>query len=271
MGETTTAADLRAVLGYAECLLTVTTVSAVESVLLAGLAELVRADAATLHETDLATPRQVTVGWPPGRLTLGLAERLGPLLLSHPFAAVYQRQLAGRAPRAPFRISDLLSRREWRSAPLRTEALTDTDDQLGLVLATRSGTIRNVLLSRQGRSFTDRERDLVALATRHVAVAADRVWRGGAVGLQTMPRAAWVPLVGRTGPVVGPGIPLSVLSAREEQVLALVAAGLTDAQAARRLGLSPRTVSKHLERVYARLGVPNRAAAVVAWAAGQSR
>lgn len=54
------------------------------------------------------------------------------------------------------------------------------------------------------------------------------------------------------------------LSRRERQVLDLVADGLTNAEIAEVLGLSPLTVKKHLERVYARLGVANRAAAVAA-------
>jgi DNA-binding CsgD family transcriptional regulator len=49
-----------------------------------------------------------------------------------------------------------------------------------------------------------------------------------------------------------------MLTPRARQVLTLVADGLTDAQIARRLGISPRTVSKHLERTYATLGVTNR-------------
>jgi DNA-binding CsgD family transcriptional regulator len=51
------------------------------------------------------------------------------------------------------------------------------------------------------------------------------------------------------------------LSAREAEVLRLVADGLTDAQAAQRLYLSPRTVGQHLRSVYKKLGVPSRAAA----------
>jgi DNA-binding CsgD family transcriptional regulator len=54
----------------------------------------------------------------------------------------------------------------------------------------------------------------------------------------------------------------SGLSQRERQVLTLVADGLTDAQVARRLGIRPATVSRHLHRVYTRYGVANRAAAV---------
>ena len=51
------------------------------------------------------------------------------------------------------------------------------------------------------------------------------------------------------------------LTAREVEVLRLVAEGLTDAQVAERLTLSPRTVSQHLRSVYNKLGVSSRAAA----------
>jgi DNA-binding NarL/FixJ family response regulator len=54
------------------------------------------------------------------------------------------------------------------------------------------------------------------------------------------------------------------LTAREEQVLRLVADGLTDAAIGHRLGCSPRTVDKHLEHIYRRLGVSCRTAAIAA-------
>jgi DNA-binding CsgD family transcriptional regulator len=54
------------------------------------------------------------------------------------------------------------------------------------------------------------------------------------------------------------------LTGRQRQVLSLVAGGLTDAAIGRRLGCSPRTVDKHLEHVYRRLGVSCRTAAVAA-------
>jgi non-specific serine/threonine protein kinase len=54
----------------------------------------------------------------------------------------------------------------------------------------------------------------------------------------------------------------SLLSARETEVLALVAEGLTNPQVAQRLYLSPRTVGQHLRSVYRKLGVSSRAAAV---------
>jgi predicted ATPase/DNA-binding CsgD family transcriptional regulator len=51
------------------------------------------------------------------------------------------------------------------------------------------------------------------------------------------------------------------LSARQVEVLRLVADGLTDAEVAARLSISPRTVGQHLHSVYNKLGVPSRAAA----------
>jgi predicted ATPase/DNA-binding CsgD family transcriptional regulator len=51
------------------------------------------------------------------------------------------------------------------------------------------------------------------------------------------------------------------LSARELDVLRLVAQGLSDAQVAERLVLSPRTVNAHLTSIYNKLGVNSRSAA----------
>jgi DNA-binding CsgD family transcriptional regulator len=51
------------------------------------------------------------------------------------------------------------------------------------------------------------------------------------------------------------------LSARELEVLRLVAAGLTNAQVAERLFLSPHTINSHLTAIYNKLGVSGRNAA----------
>jgi DNA-binding CsgD family transcriptional regulator len=52
------------------------------------------------------------------------------------------------------------------------------------------------------------------------------------------------------------------LTAREVEVLRLVAEDLSDAEVAERLYLSPRTVSQHLRSVYNKLGVNSRGAAI---------
>jgi HD-GYP domain-containing protein (c-di-GMP phosphodiesterase class II) len=53
------------------------------------------------------------------------------------------------------------------------------------------------------------------------------------------------------------------LTARETEVLALLAKGLINKQIARQLSISARTVGKHVEHVYAKLGVSSRAAAAL--------
>jgi DNA-binding NarL/FixJ family response regulator len=58
------------------------------------------------------------------------------------------------------------------------------------------------------------------------------------------------------------GGPAPELSARETEVLALVARGLTNAEIGRRLYLSEATVKTHLLRASAKLGVSGRTAAV---------
>jgi len=52
------------------------------------------------------------------------------------------------------------------------------------------------------------------------------------------------------------------LTAREEEVLRLVAQGLTDAQVASMLVISPRTVNTHLRSIYSKLHLASRHAAI---------
>lgn len=59
------------------------------------------------------------------------------------------------------------------------------------------------------------------------------------------------------------------LSSREAEVLSLVARGLTDGQIAHELYLSARTVAKHLEHAYAKLGAHTRSEAVALLLNGQ--
>ena len=54
---------------------------------------------------------------------------------------------------------------------------------------------------------------------------------------------------------------LNELTAREVEVLRLVAQGLTDAQIAETLVISPRTVNAHLRSIYSKLNITSRHAA----------
>ena len=95
---------------------------------------------------------------------------------------------------------------------------------------------RQILFRTGGPDFTDRDALLLHLLRPHLI----------ALHLRQRRRAAGVP----------------ELTPRQMQVLRLVAAGCTNAQAGRALGLSEATVRKHLENAFARLDVNTRTAAV---------
>jgi DNA-binding CsgD family transcriptional regulator len=58
----------------------------------------------------------------------------------------------------------------------------------------------------------------------------------------------------------------AVLTRREEEVLSLVSLGLTNAEVATELRIATRTVGKHLEHVYEKLGARTRTGALARWA-----
>ncbi|MCR9162594.1 MAG: LuxR C-terminal-related transcriptional regulator [bacterium] len=57
-------------------------------------------------------------------------------------------------------------------------------------------------------------------------------------------------------------VPAEALSDRELEVLGLVAMGMSNAEASRKLFIAPSTVKKHLEHIYGKLGVNRRTQAV---------
>jgi DNA-binding NarL/FixJ family response regulator len=94
---------------------------------------------------------------------------------------------------------------------------------------------RRVLFFRTGRvDFSDRDRMLLTLLRPHLAECYAR----------------------------GENAAPTELTARQRQLMRLVAEGKTNAEIAAELVLSPYTVRKHLENIFARLGVTTRAAAV---------
>lgn len=72
-------------------------------------------------------------------------------------------------------------------------------------------------------------------------------------------RAAGAPTRRRGGATVPPELRRRGVTGREAEVLALVAAGLSNAEVARRLYLSPRTVETHVANLLAKTGAAGRA------------
>ena len=79
---------------------------------------------------------------------------------------------------------------------------------------------------------------------------------------RTVPRPG-----GGEGPATnGDGVGEShALSAREAEVMSLIADGQTNGQIAARLFLAEKTVKNHVRRIYSKLGVGNRPAAIAYW------
>jgi DNA-binding CsgD family transcriptional regulator len=57
------------------------------------------------------------------------------------------------------------------------------------------------------------------------------------------------------------------LSAREMEVMSLIADGRTNGEIAARLFLAEKTVKNHVRRIYSKLGVGSRPAAIACWRA----
>ena len=141
--------------------------------------------------------------------------------------------------------------RSFRSSGVYADVVRKIGIDEMLALALKPGNLHVCIsLNRTGPDFTPAAVDLLTrlrpLLTRRIARLAASRANQVAVG----ERVTW------------PG--RADLTPRQEQVLRLVASGLTDAAIAHRLGCSPRTVDKHLEHIYRRLGVSCRAAAIAA-------
>ena len=55
------------------------------------------------------------------------------------------------------------------------------------------------------------------------------------------------------------------LSAREAEIMSLIAGGRTNGEIAAQLFLAEKTVKNHVNRIYAKLGVGSRDAAITQW------
>jgi DNA-binding CsgD family transcriptional regulator len=66
------------------------------------------------------------------------------------------------------------------------------------------------------------------------------------------------------------GVDENGLSAREREVMSLIAGGHTNGEIAAHLFLAEKTVKNHVRRIYSKLGVHNRSAAIAQWLAART-
>jgi DNA-binding CsgD family transcriptional regulator len=130
-------------------------------------------------------------------------------------------------------------------------------------------------LDRVGAALEDLEALLLAAEAKAAAARAHRATGRDASANASQERAAALVAAcqGARTPGLGPALPVSVLTPREREVAMLAAAHTPSREIATRLHLSVRTVDNHLGRVYAKLGVSNRAqlATLLELGAGSTR
>jgi DNA-binding CsgD family transcriptional regulator len=147
--------------------------------------------------------------------------------------------------RSIIKISDFYSARQWHSTGMYSDIYRpqEYEHSLMLTLSDPAGltagpgrTVKLFFFRGPGPDFSERDRALLTLLRPHLHQAyldAERHRH-----------------------------PTPTLTPRQNDLLRLVAAGHTNTQIARRLGISEGTVRTHLENVYERLQVTSRAAAV---------
>jgi DNA-binding NarL/FixJ family response regulator len=98
----------------------------------------------------------------------------------------------------------------------------------------------------------------------HLADAVRTVYRGDALLAPAVTRRLVARFVASQPAVSAPARQLEALTAREREVLQMVARGLSNGEIAAALVLSEATVKTHVGRVFTKLGLRDRAQAVVA-------
>jgi DNA-binding CsgD family transcriptional regulator len=186
-------------------------------------------------------------------------EAFARFALQNPLAEWHLRTRDGR----PLRFSDIVTAEQFHATDLYREvyAQIGVEYQIAFTLPSPSERILAIALSRSHEDYTDTERDLLALARPHLIQAYRNV-------LEFSDRRRQANHSEAQGPDEGELRSLGLTPA-QARVLRRIAMGSSTDGLARELGIAPRTVHKHLERIYARLGVADRAgAAERAWAAG---
>ena len=235
------------------------------------LPRLVASEITTLSVCDLASGRRHVVGSPGSGISAADRACFDRHFREHPLV----RYHAGEGGRDAHRISDSQPFARFRHTALYSEYYRriGIDHAVALPVQVDAQTLVSFVLNRTARDFSDRECALLDVVGEHLARQYRRVRAAhrGASDMQTLARLLEHSCASGDGGAEAEAarvIPLAIfaalpLTAREREVLRWLAAGKTDRDIAALLGCSHRTVQKHLERSYAKLGVETRTAAVM--------
>jgi DNA-binding CsgD family transcriptional regulator len=213
-----------------------------------GLATLVPADLTTLSICDLAAGHRSVVSDVAGAISRRQIEAFDRHFHEHPLVRAH-----GHNPSATtHRISDLVSPAEFRATPLYNEyyRAIGVEHAMAVPIHVHRHELVSFVLNRSGRDFSDRDRACLESIRPHLG------------NLFRMTRAIESARAAWGVPPPQDSLEDVPLTAREREVLQWLSRGKTDKDIAEILAISPRTVHKHLQRIYEKLGVETRTAAV---------
>jgi DNA-binding CsgD family transcriptional regulator len=166
----------------------------------------------------------------------------------NPLLRHYQSTLEGRA----MRFSDVCTSEYLHSLALYRDvyAPLGVEHQMAFTLPAGPERVLALALSRGARDYSDSERDFADRARPFLIQAYLNA------SAYTAAREGATPAAPLLEPLLAAG-----LTPREAQSLRLVALGRSNLHVAGELGISHRTVGKHLERGFRKLGVRNRSSA----------
>lgn len=175
---------------------------------------------------------------------------------AHEHPLVIDMQASGDG--GPKRISDVVDRETFHALALYREVYAELgiEHQVAFTLPSPAGHLLAIVLSRRESDFSDAECELLRRARPHLIQA----YRNALEHTALLRRLGLAPALPPAD------LPAYGLTEREAAVVRRVASGLSNRDIAAEMGVSARTVQKHLERAYRKLGVRTRSeAARIAW------
>jgi len=212
--------------------------------------ELVPCESASYNEVKPGVGA-IVVSDPDEGLTEQSVEVFGRLAGENPLVAHYARSGDGQ----PVRFSDFISRRRLHALTLYDElyASLGVEHQIAFVLPSPPGEIVGIALNRQRFDFSREEAAMLELLRRPLRACYQRlVERERLIGL----------LSGLEDDELTTHASALGLSERQIEIMRGVAGGASSAQVGISLGISRRTVEKHLQNIYSQLDVTSRTQAI---------